>query len=203
MTAMMMGDPIRIVQPSALPVTLAELKAQCRYYESDEDAILMAYLRSAVDYVENYTSMGLITQTWTQTYSSFPVGGTMLRLYRRPLQSVASVAYLGEAGDTQFLGSSVYRVNGIGQPYHSGWVTLASGQVWPDSYVTVDSVTVTYNVGFGDNQNAVPEIIRHAVLLAASTWFAFREEVTTGISIAELPFNVKTLLSDYRPLAVA
>jgi hypothetical protein len=49
----------------------------------------------------------------------------------------------------------------------------------------------------------VPELIRHAILMAAGTFHGFREDVVMGSTVAELPFASKALLRDWRPLAVA
>jgi uncharacterized phiE125 gp8 family phage protein len=198
--------PVRTVAPTALPVTLAELKAQLRFFESNEDAIMMAHLRSATEEVENYTSMGLLPQTWQQTFPEFPsivppIKTWPLKLYRRPLRAVVSVEYLDSSGLGQILSDSVYRVSGAGQPWHASTIALNTGQSWPTVYYAHEAITVTYEVGF-DDHNAVPEIIRDAILLRASTKFQFREEIVMG-SVTELSMNIKAMLRDYRPIAVA
>jgi uncharacterized phiE125 gp8 family phage protein len=208
------SDAIRTVAPAALPVTLAEVKAQVRYFESDEDALLVGLIRAAMEYVENYTGLALITQTWSQTFPSFPQSyagmaittntiQTPLKLSRRPLQTVLSVTYLDSGGVSQPLDTTVYRVSGAAQPYHPAMLSLNTGQSWPTTYVATEAVTVSYRAGFGDTHNDVPELIRQAIAMTVATWFAFREEVVMGATVAELPFSGKVLLRDYRPLAVA
>jgi uncharacterized phiE125 gp8 family phage protein len=84
--AIVASDPIRVSPPAALPLALAELRAQCRLTDddgTDENALLMSYLRAATEYVEQYTGLALITQDFEQRFSSFP---TELVLWRRPVQ---------------------------------------------------------------------------------------------------------------------
>jgi uncharacterized phiE125 gp8 family phage protein len=208
------GDPIRTVPPAALPVSLAELKAHLRVDESHEDASIMGYCRAAVEHVERYTGMGLITQTWKQTYSAFPraedrregasfdtPSSRVMRLWRRPVQAVPSIEYLDGAGVTQTLDPSVYEVAGANWSMTQPWIALASGKSWPATYVSPQAITVTYRVGFGDDHNAVPELIRHAILLVVGTWYGYREDVVMGAAVAEIPLASKALLRDWRPLA--
>jgi uncharacterized phiE125 gp8 family phage protein len=201
----MFFDPIRTVPPSALPVTLAELKAQIRYFNSDEDAILMAYLRSAVEVCENYTYLGFITQTWQQAFTAFPTATALrMTLKRRPVQEVLSIGYLDVAGIDQIADPLTYQVAGIGNDHACATVRIGSAQTWPPVYDSSDqAAVVTYRVGFGDDHNAVPEQIRDAILLCAATKFGYREDVVMGTSLSEIPERSKVLLRDWRPLAVA
>jgi uncharacterized phiE125 gp8 family phage protein len=202
----MFWDPVRIEPPAALPVTLAELKAQTRYFQSDEDAIMQAMLRSSVEVLENYTYLGFITQTWQQSFSAFPatLATPRLKLQRRPVQEVLSISYLDSADFEQLVDPLTYQVAGIGNSHACATVRISSAQTWPTVYDSSDAaVTITYRVGFGDDHNAVPEQIRDAILLCAGTKFAYREDVVMGTSLSEIPEKSKVLLRDWRPLAVA
>lgn len=204
------GDAIRTVPPAALAVSLAELKAHLRLEGIDgEDAYLAGLVRVATDYVEQYTGLGLITQTWAQTFAQFPgtTYPTFLSLYRRPLQAVVSVDYLDSASSpaaATTLSAAGYTVAGVGaDKAPGGSIHLASGAAWPVIISVPEAVTVTYTVGYGDDHNAVPELIRHAIMMAAGTFYAFREDVVMGSTIADLPIASKALLRDWRPPAVA
>lgn len=195
---------VRTVPPASLPVSLPEFKAHARVTESDEDAVMTSQLRAAVQACEEYTGLGLITQTWVQTWPAFPATGQpSLRLGRRPVQAVLGVQYLDEGLATQTLATSVYRVNGIGWDIAPATIGLAVGGAWPTVYGSGDAVTVTYRVGFGDSHTSVPELIRHAIYMTAASFFGFREDVIMGSTVADLPFASKNLLRGWRPLAVA
>lgn len=193
------SDAIRTVPPATLPVTLSEFKAQTRISHSEEDAIMMAHLRAATELCENYTSMGFITQTWTETYETFPTTiEKFLVLSRRPVQSIVSIDYLDSAGTTAVLDPSMYRLIGIGWDKRPASIWQpSSGAAWPAILGIGPAVTVTYVVGFGGEQNLVPELIRHAVLMAAASLYAFREDFVTGPSPTEIPFSSMALLRDW------
>ena len=199
------GQPIRTVAPTAYPLSLAEVKAHLRIDGNDEDALLGGYLASAVARAENSTGLGLLQQTWTQT---FPAFASPMLLYRRPLLAVGSpaaavtVAYLDSAGATQALSETFYRVTGIGADRAYGGVRLASGASWPPTYADEEAVKITYTVGFGTTGSAVPEEIRQAIKTMVSDWYLYRESLYQG-SVDELPFGAEALLRPWRPLAVA
>jgi len=204
---MIIGDPIRTVAPTALPVSLSEFKAHERILSDEEDAYLAGLLRVATEYAEQYTGLSLITSTWTQTFSAFaetnPTRNAPLILRRRPLQAVLSVEYLADTTTSATLDPTSYRVLRIGSDMTPGAIALVYGGSWPTTFTDDEAITVTYRAGFGDDHNAVPEMIRHAIQMAAGTWYGFREDVIMGSTLAELPSTSRALLREWRPLGVA
>jgi uncharacterized phiE125 gp8 family phage protein len=204
---MISGQAIRIVPPAQLPVSLLELKAQIRYDASDEDALLQGYLQAAVDTAEEYTGLALLTQTWQQ---SLPAFADPMFLHRRPLIAVGSplvavtVQYLDGDEALQTLSDTGYRVTGIGGDHVLAAVRLGYGQSWPITRQHDEAVRITYTAGYGSSPTDVPQVIRHAILMLAATWFGYREDVVMGSTVSdELPFASKALLRPWRRLAVA
>jgi hypothetical protein len=62
----------RITPPAVLPISLLEAKAIARLDGNDDDAFIAGLVRTAVDHVEQYLGMSLITSTWQQTEARFP-----------------------------------------------------------------------------------------------------------------------------------
>jgi uncharacterized phiE125 gp8 family phage protein len=204
--ALTYGDPIRLVDPEATAEDLDRIRDQIRV-DSDQEIILLdQYLRAAIDYVEDYTGLGLIRQTWTQTFGGFCAE---MILWRRPLLSVGeppaavAIQYVDAEGALMPLDPADYQVLGIGSARYPSRVRVASGGSWPSTQTgTGEAVTVTYHVGFGEHPKSVPPLIRQAIRLTAATWFEFRENLVAG-SLNELPEPAKALLRQWRPLAVA
>lgn len=199
------GSPIRTVAPTGLPVSLVEAKEHLRVTHSDEDAMIASYLQAAVARAEEYTGLGLLQQTWQQT---FPAFANPMLLYRRPLLQVGSplsvvqVTFLDASGAIQTLDDTVYRVTGIGSEFAYGAVRLGYGQIWPTTYADQEAVTITYSVGFGTTASAVPAAIRQAILMMVADAYGYRESLYQG-SLDEIPFGAEALLRPWRPLAVA
>ena len=113
------------------------------------------------------------------------------------MQSVV-VAYSDGDDAEQTLASSVYRLlpTTIGAS-----LFLKGGQSWPSTYAREDALRVTMVCGYGA-ASAVPQAIKQAALLMIGHWYANRETVAIGVSVAELPMAVHALLSPYRRVGV-
>lgn len=192
------GDPVLVTPPAALPLSLAELKVHCKIDSADEDALVMWYQRSGVDWIQEWADLALITQTWREAVSAFPTRTIELR--KRPVQAVTSIDYLDAGNVAATLDPSVYVVGGIGSSKRYGKLTLGSASAWPSVYAHTEAVTITYRAGFGDTHNDVPELIRHALAIYVKTSYEFRDE-------AAFPANawaaIKNLLAEWRPFGIA
>jgi uncharacterized phiE125 gp8 family phage protein len=190
---------IQVTKPSAVPITLAELKAQVRYYEADEDAISIGYIRSAVDYIEASSGLRLITQSWAYSVDCWPHQCDYLRLPLHPVQSITSITYLDAvAGAPTVLDPGVYSFRG-------DRITLAPNAAWPSVWHGYDTITVELVAGFGEDHNSVPESLRHAVSLLAAFWWEQRTAASIGPDsgpVSDVPFSVREILDAHRMRAV-
>jgi uncharacterized phiE125 gp8 family phage protein len=208
------GEPELVTPAAALPLSLTELRAQCRLTDddgTDEDALLMGYLRAGIAWCEGETKLSLISQVWSQTFSGFPPPTWYGHLYRsspmilgrRPVQSIELIEYLDASGSLQTVDSAVYRISGRGSSTIEASLRAAANQAWPSVYTDVEAVTVTYTAGFGDTHNDVPEDIRHALMMLVSYWFNQREASLIDPVIVDVPFGTRVLLERWRPIGVA
>jgi uncharacterized phiE125 gp8 family phage protein len=189
---------LQVTQPVAAPISLHELKAQCRVVGNDEDAVLAGYVRAAVDYVESSTGLRLITQTWAWSTDWLPVRWNgYLRLPLAPVQSISEISYLNTSGLPTVLSPAIYAFRGER-------ITLAPEATWPSIWHGLDVITVTFIVGFGPDHNYVPESIRQAITMLAAYWFAQREAAAIADAgpVSHVPFGVRELLEPYRIWAV-
>lgn len=169
--------------PSGEPVTLDEAKAQCRI-DADitaEDALINALITAARRQAEQITGRALLTQRWRMSMERFPAGCLKLRF--PPLVSVESITYLDADGVRQTLVESDRQL--INDEL-VGRIVPAYGKTWPSCRVVPGSVLVDFTVGYG-NASAVPQDIKHWILLTVATLFAQREALVTGTIVAEIP----------------
>jgi uncharacterized phiE125 gp8 family phage protein len=188
---------IMITPPNGLPISLAELKLQCRVESSEEDALLMAYVHAATDFVEEHTGQKLLNQTWAWSVNDFPWRwGGYIALPLAPVQSIVEISYIDPQGAPQALSPGVYAFRGER-------ITLAPGATWPSVFYGLDVITITFVVGFGPDHNYLPESIRQAVMLLASYWYGQREAASIGDHpISDIPFSVKQILEPFKVWAV-
>lgn len=177
--------------PATEPVTLIEAKAHLYVDTSNDDTLITTMISTARIYVENYTRRSLITQTLVARYDRFP---SLFQLEKPPLQSVTSIAYLDPAGDSQTVSSGDYDVDIYSTPPR---VTEAYGTTWPSTRVDVPNVvTVTYVAGYGAAA-AVPETLKHAVLMLIGHWYENREATSQQINVSDIPMSVDSLIRPY------
>ena len=190
---------VQTVAPSSEPVTLAEVKLQCRI-DSDmtaEDTLLTQYIAIARQQIENETGRQLITATWVYRADAFPVC-RWIEMPRPPLLTITTLAYVDGAGTTQTWASSNYRVNSYADP---GRLELAYGVSWPTVRSQFDAVQVSYTAGYGAAASAVPEPLRQAILLWVADLY-LRREPTGDRQAYLMPLSVERLLWPYRVASV-
>lgn len=179
-----------VTPPTAEPVSLAEAKAHCRIYGTEEDGLLAGYLMAARAYAETYLGRALATQTLQLAIDGgWPCDRIVLP--RPPLQSVSSITYSDTSGATQTLAADQYRVDTTA---HQGFIERAYGVTWPAVRDQARTIVVTYVAGY----TQIPEPIRTAILLMVGHFYENREAVIVGQAPTELPLGVDALLFPYR-----
>jgi uncharacterized phiE125 gp8 family phage protein len=192
-----------ITPPAALPISLAEVRAQCRVDDVSEDALLMGYVRSAVDFVEQHSGLKLIDQVWDWSTDAFPPHCAWVRLPLAPLLAVEQIVYQDPQGTSLTLDPSVYLVRGIGSVQPARLI-LAPNQQWPVTLRGPDAITIRMRVGFGSDWNAVPHDVRQSIGMLAAYWYGQREaaQVDPDARVFDVPFSVKQILEPWRVWAV-
>lgn len=180
------------IAPATEPVTLAQVKDQCRVDQSStaDDSLLNGFISAARQAVEAYCGIRLVTQTVLMRCSSFC---DFEALPAAPLQSISSITYTDPSGNPQTLDPSIYSTMLYGL---SPAIRRAFNQKFPAVLVAEDVIAVTAVAGF----TSVPTPIIHAMLLLISQWYDFR----TGVQVdargapAEIPNTVSWLLANFR-----
>jgi uncharacterized phiE125 gp8 family phage protein len=189
---------ILITPPTAAPISIHEIRAQCRVDANEEDALLMAYLRSATDAIEQMTGLRLIDQTWEYTVDAFPERCGWLRLPLAPLLALVSIVYLDAQGVAQTLPITAYLIGGLGSTTPARLI-LAPNQQWPSTWHGLGSVMIRFRAGWIDH-NSIPESLRQAVMMLTAYWFGQREAAAIGDAgpVSHVPFAVRELVEPFR-----
>lgn len=163
--------PELVTPPTGDLVSLDLLKRQCRVDGADEDALLGAYLATAVAWLDGWGGLlgrAILSQTWAVDACS---SGVVLL----PMPDV--VAARADYGDGEDPVALALRLGPAGVS------------------VTVDAACrVSFDCAMPEPRLAVA---RQAVLILAAHWYANREAVGTS-SLAELPFGARSLVQSLR-----
>lgn len=183
-----------VTAPAVEPIDLATAKAHLRVDITDDDSLITALITAARQHVEVITRRALITQTWDLSLDAWPEGNTIL-VPLPPLQSMASITYKDSAGTVYTMPATNYIVDTAEEP---GRIVLAYGKLWPSvTLYPAGAITVRFTAGYG-NAVAVPQTIKHAILLLVAQWYENREATVGGAVQREIPFAVEALLWPYR-----
>ena len=177
---------------AALPITLAQVKAQSTVDFGDDDVLLDSYLKAAVAYLDGPSgvlNVALSPREVVQSMANF----SCMRLPYGPVSAVTLVEYIDLDGVTQTL---------------SGWRLLEDEEgaivyfdgTHPAIKSAPDAVSITYTAGFS---NGVPQSLLQAIAMLTSTWYEYRETVTLGSNASKkLPYGVDYLIAPYRRVGV-
>ena len=182
----------RITPPMLPAVDLAPLKAHLRIDEDHEDGHLRHLIEVATEQVETRLSRQLVMATWSFTLPKWPRSG-MVELTRPPIAAVTEVRYWDAAGVEQTLAPAAdwYRTRADVEP---GQLVFLPNVVFPDHDDRDDAITVEFMAGYGDSANDVPSSIRHAIMVLAAHYYAMREPVVAGTTVAKIPDNLDALI---------
>lgn len=174
--------------PASEPITAATAKNWLKVDTSADDTLIEALIASCRVWVENHCRLGLLEQTITETWDTWPEDW---RLGVSPLREVSGIYYLDTNGDQQTLSSAFYKVDNIGFPAR---VARKYGQSLPTLYDEVNAVSAVYTVGW-DSASAIPGPIITAMELMIADNYENRQD-----SIKRLPTAAEYLLqgSGYR-----
>lgn len=179
--------------PTVEPVSLDDVKGQLRVLHTNEDATIARLARVARSMIEGKVSRALMDQGIRLELPAFPASG-VIRLPRPPVISVTSVRYRDTAGTTQTLDPALYVFTA---DELTPRITIADGAAWPETQTHPAAVFVDYRAGFGTTPEAVPEDLRHAILLTVEHFYANRGATVEG-SRNVLPLGVDALVDRYR-----
>jgi len=179
----------RVIAPSALPITLAEVKAQMRVEHEDDDVIIQRLIEAAVAFVDvqNVLGKAMITQTWAQWMG--PTQGIVLLMLGQ-VQSVTAIKYYDVDGVLQTATLSDFNIFGTST---KTTVSPKNGASWPVAQQREDAIKIEYVIGYGDTSADVPQTIRQALMMLVAHWYENREGAQER-ALTDVPFGFNELI---------
>lgn len=182
-------------EPDVEPVSTAEAKSWSRIDTSADDTLIGTLITGARLRFESDARRSCITQTWEYYLDRFPSDDEAIELPRPPVQSVSSITYTDENGDSQTWSSSDYSLDSVSQPAR---VYPAYDETYPETQDIRNAVKITYVAGYGDAGSDVPQDVRNAILMLVAHWYEHRETVSLGIEAREVPMAYNYIVNSLR-----
>ena len=181
-----------ITAPAAEPVTEAEVTTRTGV-DSVASADMVALIKSARTWAEEYCGRAFVTQTWEKRLDAFP---DEIELARGPVQSITSIRYTDLDGVLQTLANTEYVLDDYEQ---NGVVYPAYGKTWPSTRDEPNAVRVQFVAGYG-NAAAVPDPIKSAIILIVGQSLRSQPALEASIYPSSVPNAAKEMLNPYRIL---
>jgi uncharacterized phiE125 gp8 family phage protein len=181
----------RTVEPTAEPVTVAEVKAHLRLDHSSEDALLADLIRTARTEVEQATGCALLEQAWRLTLDRWPRSNRVL-LHHHPVRQVLSVTIYGRDGGAAVIDPAIMVADLRSRPARLHFADV------PQPGRALNGIEVDFTAGYGEAGTDVPDLLKRAIILLASHWFEFRAVLGAKDQPASYPRGYERLIAPYR-----
>ena len=167
-------------------VSLTEAKNYARIETSDDDDIVTSMIISAREKCEAITNRDIVSKTRSVFISHLNVSGEYGTLYSRrtkytiPYAPIASIQSVETQASDGSLSDISYNSYGLDDKY----IELSSA--------SNKNIKIAYTTAGLSNDD-----IKLAIKQLVATYYDNRSDFETGISISEVPTNVKNILSPY------
>lgn len=165
----------------ALSVIKSHLNVEAGF--TDDDTLITAYLEAGEAHIQSVTNRQLITQTMVY-YWDRPPGARWLILPDGACQSVTHVKYRDENEAEQTLSSGDYTVDITDDL--GGRIVLNENVSWPTVSPLGAALWVQAVVGYGDDPDDVPAVVRAAIMRHVSDAYEHRGDNILGRSVHKM-----------------
>lgn len=180
-----------LLPPAVEPVTLAEAKAHLRLDAADEDALVLALIRAAREYLEAATGLCLIARPLRLYLDDWPET-RVIGIARGPVQTIETVTVYDLAGLPVEADLAGYVLDGAARP-----ARLVLPQR-PETARAVNGIEIDFTAGFGESGADVPDGLKRALLLHVAAMFELRGVLATADQPGTVPAGYDRLVAPYR-----
>lgn len=181
-------------QPTAEPVTLAEVKARLRLTTTDDDATIAQHITAAREYAEKITRRSLAKKGYAAYFERFPAPGCPLRVPAPPLLTVDSIKYLDSSLTLQTWDPAEYYVADKQVP---ALIIPKPTFVYPCPALVPQAVEVHFHAGYDASGQAIPEVLRLAIMQLAGHYYDHPEIVSSEAQNI-IPRNLSDILTAHK-----
>ena len=180
-----------LLPPAAEPITLAEAKAHLRLDTDEEDALVLALIRTAREYLEAATGLCLIARPLRLYLDDWPES-RMIQIARGPVQAIDLVTVYDADGTPVEVNASGHVLDGTARPAR---LILAEK---PEPERAMNGIEIDFTAGFGETGAEVPDTLKRALLLHVAAMFELRGAVSPGDQPGAVPAGYDRLVAPYR-----
>lgn len=186
-----------ITAPTVEPISVTELKSQLRITGTSQDTMLGVLAKAARQHVEDYLRYSLMTATWELYLDSFPKSGDCIWIQKSPVTEITFLKYYNTEGTlTELSLNTDYIPDFNSKPCR---IYEAYSKQWPAARVIPNAVIVKFKAGY-ETAAAVPDLIRQAILMVATTMYENPSDEVTGTQVNTIEANSLHFLKPLRAM---
>lgn len=184
---------VALTYPTTTIISLQEAKDHLRVTSEDEDAVINDCIKSATNFVEQYTAQYLLPRTFVAYFDeSEIVTYKTINIWRYPITAITSVKYIDTNGTEQTLATS----------YYTSDITDSPARVIFTNVPTVKSeifnaYRIYFSAGFTSRDSIDPELVGWVKILTAF-FYETRQPQYVGYNTSAIEMNYSQSLDKYR-----
>lgn len=167
--------------PTSQPIGTDTLASHLNLANSNDDQLLLGYIKGAVDFFEKETRRAIMSQTWDYSLDEFP---EKIRLPIRDVQSISSVTYTDTDGNSQTLAAANYDFDATGrlEPSYNNY--------WPSTRAELNAVSVRFVAGYTN----IPDGVTQGILMLSAYFYENRENASP-VNLYGLPVDIRDFIN--------
>lgn len=173
------------------PITVDELKEHLNYETNEKNGYLSVILKAARNIAEQYIDGVIVDRQFQAELDNFCSTEIILPFNQVDPTSIA-IAYDDADDAPQTFTNFDYRAE-----FGRTVIIPANGYGWPSTSANKRSVRITFTAGYAHETGAIPEAIRHAILMIAGSLDQNRED-HSYVKLEDVPISSKFLLDPYK-----
>lgn len=166
-------------------LSLEDAKRFIRVVDTDDDADIQSFIDSAITEAQDITNRQFASATYELYLSEFK---REIKLPKNPIQEIISIDYLDSSNSYITLDPTSYF---LCEDLEIGVIVF---RVIPGIKSERKAIRITFKSGYGSK---FPADLRQWLKVRVSTLYEYREEITSGVSIAKNN-HVDSILQRYR-----
>jgi uncharacterized phiE125 gp8 family phage protein len=159
-----------------------------------DDALILSYINASSRLASEITGRKLISES-----IKFSIDTTYFNerivLPFTPVSEITEIQYYDAAGVSQTMNISDFYLYNFDDKSE---LCLKEGLVLPSVDDRRDAVNITFTTGYGANSSDIPDTIKKGIRMLVTHYYENRNNTILGMSVADIPFGVESLLNAER-----
>jgi len=156
-----------------------------------DDALILSYINVASRLASEITGRKLISETVKFSIDEVYFNERIVLPFT-PVSVIDEIQYYDPAGASQTMNISDFHLYNFDDKSE---LCLKEGLVLPAIDDRRDAVNITFTTGYGANSSDIPDTITKAIRMLVTHYYENRNNTVLGMSVADIPYAVETLLN--------